>query len=301
MSVLSPERDGDARLDEPLAAPPNQKSDQKPGQKRNRKPARSQAASTTPKRRTRGARVAVVIVGLFTAWHIFASFLWIGPVTPLRQVVPGNLLTQYMIPWLGQSWSVFAPEPINGNYDLRIRAVLAGDDGTEIATKWISAVDAEQKMLVHNLFPPRASNLATKQASSLKGAWDALTPEQQKIAALNYFKGDSWLGRMQVAMNEVNKQKNTMAVATYIVQERYTDAYAVQVARAVWGKSVVRVQYQTSRQNIIPFEQRNNPDAKLPPLQYANTGWRGLIVMPGQNEQQFAEIFAPLNAKVTQK
>lgn len=253
------------------------------------------------KRRTRGARIALAIVALVTAWHIFASFLWIGPPTPLRQVVPGTLLTQYMIPWLGQSWSVFAPEPINGDYDLKIRAVLADKDGAEIATEWISAVDAEQKMLVHNLFPPRASALAVKQASALKGAWDALTPEQQKIAELNYFKGDDWLGRMQVAMNEANSQKNPMVVATYIVQERYTDAYAVQAARAVWGKSVVRVQYMTSRQNIIPFAERNNPNAKLPPLQFANMGWRGLIVMPGQSEEQFAEIFAPLHAKVSKK
>lgn len=276
MSLLTPEQDAEDVVDD--AAPPER-----------------------GKRRTRGARIALAVVALVTLWHIFASFLWIGPPTPLRQVVPGNLLTQYMIPWLGQSWSVFAPEPINGNYDLKIRAVLADKDGTEIATEWISAVDAEQKMLVHNLFPPRAANLAVKQASALKGAFDALTPEQQKIAELNYFKGDDWLGRMQVAMNEANGQKNPMVVATYIVQERYTDAYAVQAARAVWGKSVVRVQYMTSRQNIIPFAERNNPDAKLPPLQFANTGWRGLIVMPGQSEEQFAEIFAPLHAKVSKK
>ncbi|WP_256921849.1 DUF5819 family protein [Leifsonia sp. NCR5] len=275
MSVLSPERDTEGRID----APPPERG----------------------KRRTRGARIALAIVALVTVWHIFASFLWIGPPTPLRQVVPGNLLTQYMIPWLGQSWSVFAPAPINGNYDLKIRAVLADKNGAEISTEWISAVGIEQKMLVHNLFPPRASNLAIKQASSLKGAWDALTPEQQKIAELNYFKGDDWLGRMQVAMNEANDKKNPMVVASYIVQERYTDAYAVQAARAVWGTSVVRVQYMTSRQNIIPFTERNNPDAKLPPLQFATTGWRGLIVMPGQSEEQFAEIFAPLHAKVSKK
>ena len=289
MSVLSPERDEEHGVDEPDVGSSN------------RRPAPSPAASAPPKRRTRGARVALAVAALVTAWHIFASFLWIGPPMPLRQVVPGNLLTQYMIPWLGQSWSVFAPAPINGNYDLKLRAVLADDDGAEIVTDWISAVDAEQKMLVHNLFPPRASSLALKQATALKGAWDALTPGQKKIAELNYFKGDDWLGRMQVAMNEANERKNTMAVATYIVQERYTDAYAVQAARAVWGQKVVRVQYQTSRQNIIPFEQRNNPKAKLPPLQYAVTGWRGLIVMPGQNEQQFAEIFAPLHAKVATK
>lgn len=243
----------------------------------------------------------MILVGLFTAWHIAASFLWIGPVTPLRDLVPGNALSQYMLPMFGQSWSVFAPAPINGNYEFQVRAVLADESGTEITTEWVSASDAELTMQRHNLFPPRASNLALQQASKLKRAWDALTPEQQEVTELNYFKNDDWLGRMQIALNEVNENKNTAAVVAYIVQERYSDAYAVQVARAVWGDSVVRVQFQASRQNIIPFEQRHDPDAVLPALQFAPTGWRGIIVMPGQSESQFAEVFRSAYEKVSGK
>jgi hypothetical protein len=246
-------------------------------------------------------RLAVIVVGLFAAWHIAASFLWIAPVTPLRELVPGNALSQYMLPFFGQSWSVFAPAPINGNYDLQVRAVLADKSGTEIETKWISASDAELTMSRHNLFPPRASNLAIHQASTLKRAWDALTPDQQAITKLNYFKNDNWLGRMQAALNDVNEKKNPAAVVDYILQERYADAYSVQVARAVWGDSVVRVQFQASRQNIIPFAERHNPDAKLPALQVAPTGWRGLIVMPGQSEEQFAEVFRPAHEKASNK
>lgn len=236
-------------------------------------------------------RVVALLLALVAAWHIAASFLWIAPPTPLRDLVPGNLLTQYMIPWFGQSWSVFAPAPINGDYRLSVRAVVHDADGTEHTTKWVSATDVEQSMLHHNFFPPRASALAVHQASLLKTAWEALTPEQQKIAQLNYFKGDSWLGRMQVAMNDSDAQKNIPVVTRYIVQERYTAAYATQVAKAVWGDGATRVQFAVSRQNIIPFAERHNPHAERPPVQNVPTGWRGEIVLPSQSEADFRSTF----------
>jgi hypothetical protein len=245
----------------------------------------------TPSLRHRSPFVRGVLVAasLLTAWHVFASFLWIAPVTPLRELVPGNLLTSYMIPWYGQSWSVFAPEPINGDYRFKVRALVSdGGDATH-ETEWIVASDVEMSLSRHNLFPPRASALATHQASLLKGAYDRLSTEQRATAALNYFEGDDWLGRMQLAMNKQGTDDAT--VVSYIVQERYSDAYATQVARAMWGDRVIRVQYQVLRQNIIPFAERNDPDAIRPPEQIADTGWRGLIVMPDQSPEDFADTF----------
>jgi len=237
-------------------------------------------------------RGAVLIALLATAWHLFASFLWISPPTPLRELVPGNALENYMIPWYGQSWSVFAPEPINGDYALHVRALVGDGDGEEAeVTEWVNATAIEQSWATHNLFPPRAAGVSVRQASKLKEAWSDLTPEQQKTAELNYFKSENWLGRMRDTMLAQGGEKG--AVISYIVQERYSDAYATQVARAVWGDDVIRVQYEVTRQNVIPFAQRNDPDATRPDVQHTLTGWRGLIVMPGQDEKAFAAVFAP--------
>ncbi|HLS63263.1 MAG TPA: DUF5819 family protein, partial [Ruania sp.] len=122
-------------------------------------------------------RVLVLLGVFFTAWHIFATFLWIAPGSGLRQVVPGNLLHDYMIPMHGQSWSVFAPNPINGDYRLQVRAVVGeGEEATE--TEWVDATAAELTMLTHNLFPPRASITAMDVASRFKGAYDDLNEAQ---------------------------------------------------------------------------------------------------------------------------
>jgi hypothetical protein len=244
-------------------------------------------------------RITFIVIGLFTAWHLFASFLWISPPTPLRNVVPGNVLTSYMIPWFGQSWSVFAPAPINGDFALKVRATLKDAQGNETVTRWVDATNAELSQSRYNLLPPRAATLATHQASLLFNSWSALNAQQQGVAALNYYKSNDWLGRMQIAMNTYGQEA---AVIDYIVQERYTDAYATQVANAMWGKDKVElVQYQVFRQNVIPFEERHVKGAKRPGVQLASTGWRGLIVMPGQSADDFKETFLAAVANSGQK
>ncbi|WP_053351388.1 DUF5819 family protein [Leucobacter musarum] len=244
-----------------------------------------------PKRGKSFARASIVAIAGIALWHIIASFLWIAPPTPLRDLVPGNALNSYMMPWYGQSWSVFAPAPINGDYDLKVRAVVKDESGSEIATDWVSATDAELTMSDHHFFPPRGSHLALSQASKYKSAWDGLNDEQRRIAQLNFYEGDSWLGRMQIAMNEVGEE--VAPVTEFIVAERYTDAYAFQVARAVWGDDVERVQFQVSRQNIIPFTERNDPKAVRPAPTVLSSGWRGIIELPGQSDKDFADTFLP--------
>lgn len=249
----------------------------------------------TVPRRPVVVRATVVVAALVTLCHVAASFLWIAPPTPLRELVPGNVLSSYMIPWFGQSWSVFAPEPINGDYRVKVRAILERD-GVESVTDWVSATDVEQSMAQHNLFPPRAAGLAVRSAMKFKTAWDKLSDEQRALGRLNYFKGDAWLARMQADMT-ASGQKDS--VVEYIVRERYMDAYATQVATTVWDKEdIVRVQYLVSRQNIVPFAQRNDPKAERPAEQYFVTGWRGLIELPGQSHEDFAAVFGPAYERV---
>ena len=69
------------------------------------------------------------------------------------------------------------------------------------------------------------------------------------------------------------------------------DVVATQVALAIWGDDVERIQYRATRQNVIPFAQRKDPDAERPGIQYSPSGWRGLITVEGQNDDAFAKVF----------
>nr|WP_245325180.1 DUF5819 family protein [Microbacterium amylolyticum] len=235
------------------------------------------------KKRRPWVRVVMVIASAFTAWHVFASFLWIAPWAPIREVVPGDMLRDYMIPMFGQSWSVFAPEPINGDLRFEVRALIDGE-----ATEWVSATDVELTMIQYKLFTPRAGIQAMDVSSQYRSAWADLTDDQKSVAELNYFK-DEWDVRMGDAMKAYDD--NDIAVDAYIEQEHRATGFATQVALAIWGDEIEQVQFQATRQNVIPFASRHDPEAERPGIQYAPTGWRGLVINEGQSNDAFADVF----------
>ncbi|WP_246490694.1 DUF5819 family protein [Brevibacterium oceani] len=227
-----------------------------------------------------------------TAFHLFATFLWIAPSSSLREVLPGELLSKYMIPLWGQSWSVFAPEPINGDYYFDVRAVVATDDGEQI-TRWVRATDAELDHATYKPFPPRSAGLAVSVASDLKGAWDGLSDDQKAVVRLNYFKGDDSADRLKSKLSEDSDGGGS--VPGYLKKERVATAYATQVAKAMWGEKVQRVQYQAARQNVVPFSERNDKSAERPKIRTVPIGWRALVTENHQSEEEFATYFCSSN------
>lgn len=245
---------------------------------------------------------------LLTVWQVFASFLWIAPYSPLREVVPGNLLSSYMLPFFGQSWSVFAPEPINGDYHFNVRATLERD-GESVETGWVSATDVELSIIEYNLLAPRAGIVSTDVASSFKGAYDALGSNQRSNAAED-FTGDDWEDALYTSLTGgtvdadgsdlTGDAADAAKIDDYLASERQSVAYATQVARAMWGDEVVAVQYRVSRQNIVPFADRNDPLAERPEPQIATTGWRPQLVQPGQSDENFARTFRAQYDRISQ-
>ncbi|WPR63329.1 DUF5819 family protein [Glutamicibacter protophormiae] len=236
-------------------------------------------------------RLVTVTAVLFTAWHVFASFLWISPPSELRKVVPGNALSEYMLPMFGQSWSVFAPEPINGDNRMLVRAVVL-EGGEERMTEWVNVTDVESQLISRKVFPARAGNQSIDLASAYRASYAKLTPEQQDLVNLNFFEGENWHVRVTESLYELSD--NEPAIIDYINSEFRSVRYSTQVAKAMWGDNVLRVQFQMERQNVIPFAERNNPDAVRPPVQLTPTGWRGLQSATGQSEEDFANTFMRL-------
>ena len=248
-------------------------------------------------------RVVAFAAVLATAWHIFASFLWIAPPSPLREVVPGNALSSYMLPMFGQSWSVFAPEPINGDFHFNVRAKVLGDDGELRETGWVSATDVELSMIRYNLTPPRGGLQSSEVASSYKTAYDKLE-QVQRTTVGGDFAVDEWLVGLEAALenqaeaatqnadaDEEPVEVNTAEIAQLVAEERRAAAYATQVARAIWGAEVEEVQYRVSRQNVVPFADRHNVNAERPEPSVILPGWRGPVVEEGQDDGNFAATF----------
>ncbi|WP_210603581.1 DUF5819 family protein [Brevibacterium oceani] len=242
----------------------------------------------TPRPRSAVKRTLMVIAMAITGFHLFASFLWIAPSSTLREVIPGDLLSKYMIPMWGQSWSVFAPEPINGDYYFDVRAVIKTDKGEEI-TQWVRATDVELDHSTYKLFPPRSAGLGIGVASDIKGSWEDLPDDQKAIVKLDYFKGDDSVDRLETKLGEYDDPKNT--VSSYLESEHTATAYATQVAKAIWGDDVQRVQYQAARRNVVPFADRNDKNAERPDIQPVPVGWRALVTEKHQSQEEFTKYF----------
>ena len=241
-------------------------------------------------------RVVGTLCALVTAWHIFATFLWIAPASELRNVVPSKGFYGYMNPMFSQSWNVFAPEPVNGDYLLEVRAISTDENGKAYTTEWVDAANREMSLTHHNFFPARATLAGTQAASEYRRAWNKLSDNQQEVVGWNYYDGDDWRERLDNKLKE-RAGDNSGAVKKaqeFAVKEHEVNAYATQVARAIWGDSVKQIQYRVGRQGIIPFDKRNDPDAVRPKPSYITAGWRGQEVVDGQNDDNFAKIFNSL-------
>lgn len=252
-------------------------------------------------------RLVALIAVILAAWHIFASFLWIAPYSEnAREVVPGDLLTSYMIPFFGQSWSVFAPEPINGDYHFNVRAVIVDADGEERETGWVSATDVELSMIQYNLVPPRAGIQSSEVASGYKDAFDRMEEVDRAIIGGD-FAVDEWEIGLRAALEQQDdEQVSALApdvrearIDELLAEEHRSTAYATQVAKAIWGDGVRQVQYRVSRQNIVPFAQRHDPGAQRPEPMVVLPGWRGPVVEPGQDEENFADVFRGQFERIT--
>ncbi|MFF5625210.1 DUF5819 family protein [Microbacterium sp. NPDC012755] len=246
------------------------------------------AVATRP-RPTWWVKLIAFVACLLTLWHVFASFLWIAPYSALREIPTQDVLASYMLPMFGQSWSVFAPEPINGDYHFNVRAVIE-KDGEEVETGWVSATDVELSMIRYNLFPPRAGIQSSEVASGQMNAYNDLSEQQQAVAALDFAK-DGWEDWMVGSFDKLEGDDKPSTVE-YMKAEHLATAYATQVAYAIWGAdAVVKVQYRVSRQNVVPYAERNNPNAQRPDPTFSTTGWRAPIEEEGQNRGNFADVF----------
>lgn len=246
------------------------------------------AATATRPRPTWWVKLIAFAACLLTLCHVGASFLWIAPYSALREIPTQEVLAGYMLPMFGQSWSVFAPEPINGDYHFNVRAVIE-KDGQEIETGWVSATDVELSMIRYNLFPPRAGIQSSEVASGQMNAFNKLNADQKAVVGLDFAEED-WEQWMVRSFDELEGENPS--TEAYMAEEHLSTAYATQVAYAIWGAdAVVKVQYRVSRQNVVPYADRHDPSAQRPDPTFSTTGWRLPIEEEGQSRENFADTF----------
>lgn len=238
-------------------------------------------------------RITTLATLLLVSMHFFATVVWVAPPSALKELFPNDSLQKYMYPLFNQAWSVFAPTPVNADYYFDVRAVRITSDGEDETTEWVRASNVEYSRLKHNLFPPRSTLLSDRITSDMRVSWKSLNSEQKTVVNGNYYLEDNPRQRLEKQLSNYGSEK---AGQTFMKVDEVATSYATQVALAVWGDGVQRVQYRTSQQRVKLYDDRNDSGAKRPEIQYYKTGWRALLTQENQSQEKFERGFcsAPL-------
>ncbi|WP_299529766.1 DUF5819 family protein [uncultured Streptomyces sp.] len=110
------------------------------------------------------AAAALALVGLFTVGHLAVVFLHVAPSNTVTKQ-HGEAIEDWVYPEFEQNWKLFAPNPLQQNISVHVRAEVAGADGRR-TTRWMSLSAEDGDVIRGSLLPSH-----TRQ-NELRRAWD---------------------------------------------------------------------------------------------------------------------------------
>ncbi|MFD7321238.1 DUF5819 family protein [Streptomyces sp. NPDC059875] len=111
------------------------------------------------------AAVALAVVGVFACVHLAMVFLHVAPSNTLTKQ-HGAAVDDWVYPEFEQNWKLFAPNPLQQNVGVQVRAQVAGDDGSRRTTGWIDLTAQDAEAIRGNLLPSHV------EQNQLRRAWD---------------------------------------------------------------------------------------------------------------------------------
>jgi len=246
---------------------------------------RSSGQSTVP----RAARVTAAIALAVAAMHILLTAVFNLPYPALKyDVLPGRTADAYLRPYFVQDYRIFAPDPVNSDRNLWVRAWVETPDGERVESPWVDATSVEIAAPYRRILRKQMTVLG---AERLNTAHRGLTAAQQKLAEGNYHRGGD-LTPLLEALKDVD-DSNVAAVNQYIRVSNFITSYSTQVAYAMWGDEgkILAVQFRSVSSPVVRWEDRSDPDAERPKSSYTPIGWRPPMEWSAQDRDGFARSF----------
>ncbi|MFF0555721.1 DUF5819 family protein [Streptomyces sp. NPDC004266] len=109
------------------------------------------------------AAVSLAVVGVFACVHLAMVFLHVAPSNTLTKR-HGEAVGDWIYPEFEQNWKLFAPNPLQANISVEVRAELAGADGGRRTTGWIDLTAQDIEGIRHNPMPSHAQQNQLRRA-----------------------------------------------------------------------------------------------------------------------------------------
>ncbi|MFE0735312.1 DUF5819 family protein [Streptomyces sp. NPDC058855] len=109
------------------------------------------------------AAVALAVVGVLACVHLTMVFLHVAPTNTLTER-HGRAVDDWIYPEFEQNWKLFAPNPLQQNVSVEVRAELATAGGARTTTGWIDLTAQDARAIRHQPFPSHTQQNQLRRA-----------------------------------------------------------------------------------------------------------------------------------------
>lgn len=114
------------------------------------------------------AALALAVVGVAACVHLLMVFLSLAPTNTVTKQ-HGNAVAEWVYPEFEQNWKLFAPNPLQQNIAVQVRAVVRAKDGGLRTIGWTDLSAQDGAAIDGNPVPSHA------QQNEVRRAWDFFT------------------------------------------------------------------------------------------------------------------------------
>ena len=141
-----------------------------------------------------GVALALAVVAIGVCVHIGMTFLHVAPANTVTRA-HGKAVDDWIYPEFEQNWKLFAPNPLQQNISIQVRAGVRGPDGMTLTTGWYDLSAEDGRAIDGNLLPSHT------QQNELRRAWDffvATHDSENRPVGLRGSLSESYLRRIMV-------------------------------------------------------------------------------------------------------
>jgi hypothetical protein len=198
------------------------------------------------------------------------------PTNPVSEAVDSQL--NYLRPFFGQSWRLFAPNPVDEDKALLVQGAYVDGKGDLRSTPWVNWTSVEQDVIEHRLIGGRAGYITTKIYGALDEEFRELeSPEQKALAArTSPLAPPSW-AVLEDYLARIGPDEDDLA--DYLRYDRAATRLATDVIASRFPtRDITAVRYALREQGVVPYDARHQSKAERQEARPAPTirvgGWR---------------------------
>ncbi|MGA5794678.1 DUF5819 family protein [Streptomyces cellulosae] len=166
-----------------------------------------------------GAALALAAVAVMVCVHLGMTFLHVAPPNTVSKK-HSETIADWVYPEFEQNWKLFAPNPLQQNVSVQVRAEIRTPDGASRTTGWYDLSAQDGRAIDGNLAPSHT------QQNELRRAWDfyvSTHDDDNRPVGLRGALSESYLRRiMAMRLDRANAAGADGEVARVQVRSRTT-------------------------------------------------------------------------------